>query len=578
MEPVIRTLQVLALCLPQQAQERVITVDLLDNGSFAEQSPEGVPWWRTKRGVEQQRLFQGDPCLLTKGDDWAEQPIAAYAPLAEQLVIEGEVHGDGLLILVDGAGTATRFELKGVNWHPFRVQAPKGSLPRFTLRLEVLGKNEALWSKLHARVALPCPDEAALREEIRRLLEQIVPPWLEHALDTQGPRKSALVTHDFDAVTGEVLRTVPGGYFLFWDQLWAVARALDHSGWNAAFERYAADYLDLCLDPGTGLPRLWNGETDQPLPEASVEIALYLGFLIDLADHGPETLRARARTAALKLGETVLAQGVMPDGSISAKYFPASAKTDPGVNALRRFDVAAQLARLTALTGDARFLAASGEALAAFQFTHAWSGSWSMIDPAFDDDFGTYGARAVTIAVAAPADALFRRFALEGFAHFEPIWRDALRLGGNVAADQPRCWVLLADLAQLDESAAPRIRPLLAAAARSHFKGEQYGDGSWGDVTIFGFDPRVGGLQVGDYPGAPMNLLLGLAALYRPDLGLRSDELRALYTAVLRSSITAYLEAQGFLITRQRLNGANSAQGTLRMLPGLAKMLQALRG
>src|SRR5690349_8905879 len=376
MRRVIHTLQILALCLPalacsrQAPPERVLTLDLLDNGSFAERSPEGVPWWRTKRGIEQ---HLGDPCLLTKGDDWAEQPIAAYAPLAEQLAIEGEVHGDGLLMLVDGTGKRTPFELKGANWHPFRIQAPKGAQPRFTLRLEALGGKEARWRGLHARVALPCPDEAALREEIRRLLEQVVPPWLERALDAQGPRKTALVTHDFDAVTGEALGPIHGGYFLFWDQLWAIARALDEPRWNAAFERHATDYLDLCLDPGTGLPRLWNGETDQPLPEISLEIAPYLGFLIDLADHGPEKLRARARAAALKIGETVLAQGVMPDGSISAKYFPASAKTDPGVNVLRRFDVAAQLARLTGLTGDTRFLVASGEALAAFQFTHAWS-------------------------------------------------------------------------------------------------------------------------------------------------------------------------------------------------------------
>jgi hypothetical protein len=319
---------------------------------------------------------------------------------------------------------------------------------------------------------------------------------------------------------------------------------------------------------------MWDGERDVPL-DVSVEIALPLGFLIDLAEHGPESLRARARAAALKIGETVLAQGVMPDGSISAKYFPESAKTDPGVLSLRRFDVAAQLARLTALSGDARFLKASGEALAAFEFTQFWAGEWSKIDPAFDDDFGHYAARAVTIASATPSDALFRRFALEGFAHFEPLWRDAMRLGGSVAADQVRCWGLLADLARIDQDASERIRPLLAAAVRSHFKGEQYEDGAWSDVTFFGFDPRT--VSVGDNPGVPQNLLHGLAALYRKDLGLRTDEQRALYTTVLRSSITAYLQPHGFLASRERVSGANRADGTLRMMVGLAKMLQALR-
>jgi hypothetical protein len=590
MERVIHTLQILALCLPalacrpQQPPERVIALDLLDNGSFEEsagaaadeQGAHPIAWWRTRRGREQLQLSEGKPCLLTRADDWAEQPIAAYAPLASRLVLEGEVHGDGLLTLSDGSGRRARVELAGSGWHAFVVRDTKLVQPRFLLRLEALGKQDALWRSLHARVALPCPDEPALREEIRRCLAQIVAPWLEHGLDEEGPRKTALVTHVVDAVTGERLGTDPGGFHPFWEQLWTAARASGDARWNAAFERYASDYLELCLDPGTGLPRLWDGERDVPLPASSVEIALPLGFLVDLADHGPQKLRERAKAAALKIGETVLREGVMPDGSISAKYFPASAKTDPGVNSLRRFDVAAQLARLTALSGDARFLRASGEALAAFEFTQVWAGAWSSIDPAFDDDFGTYGARAVTIAGAAPQDELFRHFALEGFAHFEPLWRDALRLGGNVAADQVRCWTLLADLARLDEQAAQRIRTLLAAAVRSHFKGEQYEDGAWGDVTIYGFDP-ISNLQVGDYPGAPQNLLHGLAAVYRKDLGLRTDEQRALYTAVLRSSIATYLEPHGFLMLRKRSSGANPAYGTLRMMLGLSKMLQALR-
>jgi hypothetical protein len=558
---------------------------LIDNGSFAEIDVDAldelgahpIPWWRSARGMQQVIATKdGAHELVTKEGGWAEQPIAAYAPLAAQLVIEGEVWGPGLLTLTNGSGTATRFELPGQDWHPLRIQGAQLGSPRFSLRLEPLGKDEARWRGLHARVALPCPDETALREEIRRCLEQILQPWLDRALDAQGPRKTALVTHGVDAVTGETLSSFPGGFFPFWDQLWAAARALDEPRWNAAFERYATDYLELCLDPDTGLPRQWNGETDQPLRETSVEIALAFGFLIDLADHGPEKLRARARAAALKVGETVLAHGVEPDGSIAAKYFPATAKVDPGVIYLRRFDVPAQLARLSALTGDARFLEACGEALATFEFTQVWAGAWWKIDPAFDDDFGTYAGRAVTIAAAAPADALFRKFALDGFTHFEPRWRDALRLGGNVATDQVRCWMLLADLARLDEEAAKRIRPLLAAAVRSHFKGEQWGDGSWGDVLVFGFDP-VYDPKVGDISGPPMNLLLGLAALYRSDLGLRTDEQRALYTAVLRSSIAAYLQPHGFLLTRKLSSGANPAAGTLRMLPGLTKMLQSLR-
>jgi len=574
MRPVIHTLQVLALCLPQQAPERVLVVDLLDNGNFAEQAAEGVPWWRTSRGAGQLSSDAGRPCLVTLPGEFAEQPIAAYAPLAGQLVIEGELRGSGRVTLTDGSGKQAILEPAGAGWHSFVVKDTQLVQPRFTLRLEGLGQEGAQWRGLHARVALPCPDERALREEIRRCLEQIVTPWLERGLDDGGPRKTSLLGHSIDAVTGEPLDKITGHFHPFWEYLWAAARALDERRWLAAFERYAADFLELCLDPGTGLPREWDGERDVPLAEKSVEIALPLGFLIDLAHHGPEPLRARAKAAALKIGETVLTHGVMPDGSISAKYFPTTAKTDPGVITLRRFDVAAQLARLTALSGDARFLRASGEALAAFEFTHVWGGTWSKIDGAFDDEFGTYGGRAVTIAGAAPRDKLFRNFALEGFAHFEPLWRDALRLGGNVAADQVRCWVLLADLARLDAPAAKRIRPLLHAAVRSHVKGEQYEDGSWNDLTLLGFDYRF--VEVGDHDGAPQNLLHGLAALYREDLGLRTDEQRALYTAVLRSSMRAYLEPHGFLAGRTRSTGPNPALGTLRMMLGLSKMLEAL--
>src|SRR5258707_15496871 len=96
MERVLHTFQILALalatlsCQVQLAPERVIAVDLLDNGSFEEQSAEGLPWWRTSRGAAQVSSDAGRPCLVTRAGEFAEQPIAAYAPRAAQLVIEGE--------------------------------------------------------------------------------------------------------------------------------------------------------------------------------------------------------------------------------------------------------------------------------------------------------------------------------------------------------------------------------------------------------------------------------------------------------------------------------------------------------
>jgi hypothetical protein len=150
-----------------------------------------------------------------------------------------------------------------------------------------------------------------------------------------------------------------------------------------------------------------------------------------------------------------------------------------------------------------------------------------------------------------------------------------LRFGGNVAADQVRCWKIGVDLARLEPDLRPTMGPLLRLAARSHFKGEQYDNGAWGDVTIFDFQPR-GGLQVGDFTGAPQNLLTGLATIYVDDLGLRTDEIRAMYTSVLRSTVTHYKRPFGFLVTGKANKGSNTAQGSIRVLSGFVEMLTAL--
>ena len=91
---------------------------------------------------------------------------------------------------------------------------------------------------------------------------------------------------------------------------------------------------------------------------------------------------------------------------------------------------------------------------------------------------------------------------------------------------------------------------------------------------MFEFSPKVN-LEVGDYPGAPQNLLNGLASIYG-EVELPKDEIRAMYTAVLRSSVEHYLREYGFLIERAERPGRNSARGTLRMLLGLVKMLRKL--
>jgi hypothetical protein len=572
-------------------------IDLVDNGRFRSENPDQldsngvrpIPWWRSAHGMAQIHLAPApDIQVLTTGaGEWAEQPIAAYAPLAGSLAIRGRVSGRGRVTWIDGVAgpaSAVTFDVGAdgseerefaISGREIAAKLGREPMPRFLLRLgPAAADGSATWHEIACTVELPCPSESELRARILTLLRQTLEPWLTRALDDEGPRKTAFLCHEIDALTGERLSTVAGGFNPLYEQLNDALAVAEVPEWRAAMERYIEDYLELGLARTTGLPCGWDPVKDEPILDRPTEIGLPWSFLIDLAERGPEKFRARAKAAAVKIGETVLAHGLLPDGNVGASYFPGDARVNPNIVQLRRFDVLAQLARLSALTGDKRYVDAADEAFAAFEFTHYWAGTWEAIDPAFDDDYGHYGARAATIALACPTDKLFRRFAIDGFKHFQPLWHDALRLGGNVAADQVRCWNIADDIARLEPALKPGIQAILPLAARSHFKGEQYGDGAWGDVTIFDFDPKS--VETGDYPGAPQNLLNGLATIYGGDLSLPREDLRALYAAVLASSVEHYLRPHGFLFERSERRGRNSASGTLRMMLGLVKMLSKL--
>jgi hypothetical protein len=578
----------------EKPPEPLVRVSLLDNGSFAERNDSAVdrhgmrpiPWWLSSNGMEQVVAVPGGGfALRTKGGEWAEQPFAVFAPLARMFTVRGHVSGKGRVVVLGGDGKAHERVVGGADPSEFEVENGWYDLeidsgPRFTLRLEGTNAGEStLWSNLSVEADTPCPSEKDLRAEILALLQEIVAPWLERGVDDLGPKKTSLLCHTFDAISGKTLTTSPGGLHPLWEQLNAALQVAEVPEWRAAFERFLDDWLTLCLDPTTGLPRSWDCEKDEPIVDRPAgDLALPLGFLIDVAEKGPERVRDHARAAAAKIAETVLATGVLPDGTIGASYFPADGRANTSVAELRRFDLLAQLARLPQLRSDPRFVRASEELRSAFEFSHVWWGTWDRIDPGFDDEFGNYGARAAAIALADPdgrEGKAFRAIALDGWRHYAPIWSDALRLGGNVAADQVRCWNLLGDLVKVEPSQKDTIAELLHLAARSHFKGEQYGNGAWGDVTIFRFGPRTG-LQVGDYPGTPQNLLNGLATIYSDDLGGRTEEVRAMYTSVLRSSVKEYRREFGFLLDRTQREGDNPATGTLRMLLGLVKMLRTL--
>ncbi|MBK7875524.1 MAG: hypothetical protein IPJ77_07200 [Planctomycetes bacterium] len=586
-----------------------LRVELLDNGAFVEDNAAAldrdgvrrIPWWRSKLGLEQVVELDDElrprktpaptgsrarRAARTQGDEFVEQPAPAFAPYARGVRVTGQVLGAGRVIVRDGQGEAVFALEDAPSWTPFEITGDalaaklgREPMPRFVVRFEPAdAAATAHWSELSATSELPCPSEAELRAELRGVLEWIFHECLTRGIDSVGPKKTGWFCHDFDAVTGERITTVRAvSFYSFFDLLRMALEGEDVPEWRAGFDVFLTSLLELGLHPVTGLPRAWDCEADVARDDLPLEIGLTLGFLIDVAERGPERWKERCRAAAIKIGETVLEKGILPDGNVAASYLPADARVNLNIGRLRRLDVLVHLARLSKLTGDARFEAASREALWTFEYSHLWSGTWQQIDPAFDDEYGHYGARAAASWRAAPQEKVFRELALEGWKHFQPLWTDSVRLGGTCAADQVRCWVLLMDVAELAPEEKEAIRSATWSALRGHFKGEQGGRGAWEDLTVIDYDPQLTFAQkVGDFPGAPQNLLHGLSAVYEPGY-LRTDEVRAMFTAVMRSSIETYKRPHGFLMERFERKGPNTALGSMRMLLGLAKMFSKLK-
>lgn len=566
----------------------VRSFDLLDNGDFAEdiaakKGIDRVAWWRTSSGRSQLERQAETPCLRTGPGEWASQPIAAHAPLASGIVIRGECRGEGRLQVVEGDGTRTVFEVGGTGWSGFEIslaELEREVVPRLEIRLSP-GEETAWWRGLSVDVPLPAPSVEELRQGIIAELDWIFRTWEEHGGDSHGTRDTAFISNFFDVLTGEPTNVLPGGHNIFTDLVLRSALAAPEvPGWSERASTAVADVLELGFHPGTGLPRSWDCFQDQPLDSGFVEVATHLGFLLDVAEEGPEELRDRARLLAVRAGETVLARGLLPDGEVCAKLRSSDGEPNSGYSQLRRLDLPAQLARLSAMTGREDFLLAALEGIAALEYTHAWAGSWEAIDPGFDDNYGHYGARSLTAWRAAPEAEPFRRLTLSGVDFYSPLWANALRHGGNVAADQVRCWEIFGDVAELAPDRRGAISSLLRAAMRSHLKGMQLGDGTWVDVTIFDFEPKLG-LQVGDTLGVPQNLLSGLARLHDPELagvpgGVRLEEVRSAFAAVLLTTRGAFRREFGYLPGRFEQAGTNESVASLRLAVGLVGMLERL--
>lgn len=572
---------------PRQAARpgEVLVVDLIDNGSgaLANDAPPGdprsllVPWWIATppftAAPAKGALEVGVGRTLT-------QPFAAFAPLAAGVVVQGRVAGRGRVRLLEGGGGALELEVAD---GPFELRAAdfdarlgRPAAPRFLLELGGLDPAApARFTGVRALVPLPLASETETAEELARFVDGVFREWLERAIDREGPRATPFLTGRFDALTGERLSSDPNGIHPLYECLLDAAAVRDEPRWREALTTFLEAFLELSFHPVTGLPREWDGVRDVPLDEKGIEIARYLAFLLDVDERGPKALRARALERAGKIAAHVLERGRLGDGTIAVKYVPASGAADLAAQPIRRLDVAAQLARLGRRLGDASMVAAANAALADFTYLLYWGGTWERIDPDFDDSWGTWGGKATLMLAASPEDPLLAGFVGHGFEHFAPLWRDAARFGGSMAADQVRCWDLSLRYASLRPAARPRVDELLADAVRAHFKGEQYTNGAWGDVTFAAFSPRAT-LNVGDFSGTPANLLTGLACAYRPGSALRTDATRAMFLAVLRSSSAAYARPHGWLSTREEQAGHNLAFGELRAAIGAVEMLECL--
>ncbi len=578
-----------AACAGAYAQDKpepVIVLDMLDNGSGTQATDAPprdprqfiVPWW-TASGTARTAAVAALGLELAPGAALS-QPIVAFEPLADRLTISGRVEGAGRVRLSDGRGEKLELEVRDQTFElratEFAARFGHTPMPRFLLEISAPADSTgATFHDLRALCSWPCPDESALALELRQLCNGVIRVWLEHGIDRDGPRETSFLTTRFDVVTGEKLDSGASCIHPLFESMLDLCAIADNPAWKAALERYLGDFFEFGFYPTTGLPRDWDGVLDLPQDAKPIEVGRYLAFLLDIDARGPLQFRERALRQAEAMAETILARGQLPDGSLAVKFVPSDGTPSLDVPLIRCLDVAAQFARLSRRNGDARLVDAARMALAALEFTHYWAGTWFTIDPDFDDSYGHWGSRAATMLAAFPDDAEFRRFNARAFAHFAPLWHDALRFGGSMASDQNRCWELLDRYAQIEPSIREPLDRLVHDSIRAHMKSRQYLNGSWGDVTFTDFSPRAA-LNIGDLTGYPANMLNGLAVASRAGSNLRGEETRALFTAVLRSSEAFYRRKFGLLLRREEATGRNVAGADLRLFAAAVEMLKQL--
>lgn len=571
---------------PLSGFEALAGADFRDPLEPAQRPAGRLPWWRVLAGAPEIAAAQGE--LRLPIGSAVDQPFAALPGALTGLSISGELAGGARLRLFDSRGTERPVaEGRGAAFEAFEWSLPPGGdelQPRLRLCIDAPAAPGAVRG-LSVRVPLPSLDEAALRALLVERLKALFAPWLSAALDRSGPRPTAFVVCAPAADTGQASGSPARRVSLhpFYSQLLRAFGQAPNAEWEAALAAYLEDYLGLAIHPDSGLPRLYDPVEDRPLDEVPVEIAAHLEFLLDWAEFGPQAGRERARTAARRMALAALEHGRLPDGSVAAKFVPGSGATDTNTVELRRLDVPARWVRAFGSRGllvggappelEALALEAAIEAVERLELYHHWAGTWDRIDPGFDDEYGHYGARAVEMWAAEPGPACFRELALSGWERFGPLWDQALAFGGNIAADQVRCWQIAAKLALLEPALAAAVDARLEAAVHVHFTGQQNAAGDWIDTTVVGFDPQ--NLPVGDTLGVPQNLLSGLALTAERFSGPARSRSLARFQAVLARTEARFGRRFGF-VDGQAAPPSAPVTGTLRVAPGLIALLRAL--
>lgn len=505
-----------------------------------------------------------------------EQPIAAFGPLVDGIVVRGRVSEPATVIVRDSSGREFRREVQGdFSWAVGADAAATGVPlePRLTLVLPVASVE---WSGLAVDVPLPAPDQATLAKLIRAELSKILGWWTTLGADPSGGTHFAARTWNVD--TGAPLNNMPGWYHVYAEVLLGAAQF--DPAWHSQAEGLMDDLLHLASHPKTGLPRkvFWDRDGPERYSDGPLEVSRQLAFFSAVADGGLHARPDQRKLAAEVLERamaTLLVSAPQPDGSLAAKFTPSSGEAHPGASELRKLDLAAGFASWSRRTGNQAARGVLEDCLAEFLYAHTWAGDWQHIDPGFDDLFGHYGARGLDLWRAFPDDLLFSRITRSGVEYFLPVWHECLARGGNVAADQVRCWDLMGDAAELDPDLLQRVAPVLRVAARAHFQGEQLDGGVWSDVTVIGFDPKPQ-VQDGTVGGLPQNLIIGLARLHDPQLaragGMPLAEVRALFSAVLLNTREHYAAPYGY-----RTPGSLNSGASLRLAAGLVEMLGRLQ-